>query len=297
MPNPAVIFANPNAGRGRAVAIATELERALAGASYAVKIFFDHPAKIPADKLPTDIAAAITIGGDGTLRTAAEMLLSLGNNMPPMLPIPLGTANLMGKHLGITWPANQLSRAVVETVKQNKIVRLDAGQMNGRLFLLMVGIGLDAQVVHVLEKFRKGPIDFTTYALPAALSFAQYSFPPITVTIDGRTRFNSRPGIAFIGNIPEYGTGFPILNRAIADDGLLDVCVLPCENRRDLANLLLNVGVGEHDLRDDVIYTKAKEIHITSEEKVPAQLDGDAAGFTPIHISVKPQSVPFLVPA
>ena len=209
----------------------------------------------------------------------------------------MGTANLMGRHLGVRWTAATLVSSVVATVRQNRVRHLDAGVVNGRPFLLMVGVGLDAQVVHLLDHVRRGPIAYASYVVPTVLTLAAYRFPPLTVTVDGRTILTDTPAVAFVGNVSEYGTGLPILTHAVPDDGLLDVCVLPCRDLRELAEVLLLMTAGEHPLREGVVYTRGRRVRVTSAEPVAVQADGDAAGFTPVDIGVLPGRVPFLAPA
>jgi len=57
--------------------------------------------------------------------------------------------------------------------------------VNGKLFLLMVGVGFDAAVVHALARIRRGPITMVDYALPAAWTVATYQFPSLRVKVDG----------------------------------------------------------------------------------------------------------------
>jgi diacylglycerol kinase family enzyme len=45
-----------------------------------------------------------------------------------------------------------------------------------------------------------------------------------------------------------------------------------------------------------VIYLRGKSVRIESTEPVPIQLDGDAAGHTPLKIDIRPACVPFLLP-
>jgi diacylglycerol kinase family enzyme len=104
------------------------------------------------------------------------------------------------------------------------------------------------------------------------------------------------PAIAMIGNVKEYGTGFPILPDAVPDDGLLDVCVMPCQDRRQLIEILVLIAAGEHTTRDDVIYTRGKFAQIDSNKQVAVQIDGDSAGFTPLSVDLLPARVPFLIP-
>ena len=87
-------------------------------------------------------------------------------------------------------------------------------------------------IAHELNRIRKGPINYASYILPAALALASYEYIPLTVSVDGKVVFPSAPAMAFIANISEYGTGFPILPDAHPDDGLLDICVIPVRSSR-----------------------------------------------------------------
>src|SRR5688572_7277393 len=149
------IFANPIAGRGRGKIIADRLHDAARDAGYRVRCFFDRADRIHSDDFHVDHPprAAIVIGGDGTLRTVARRIIQ--ENPPgdkiPLLIVPMGTANLMGKHLGIKWTKKNLEEEVLETLRHRQIARLDAATANGVLFLLMAGIGIDGYVVHELD--------------------------------------------------------------------------------------------------------------------------------------------------
>jgi diacylglycerol kinase family enzyme len=291
-----LIFANPIAGRGRGRQVALQLQKDLIDGGFGVLLSFEPSGMVDEKMIDHEAAAAISIGGDGTLRAMVERLCAGGKNPPPVLPIPLGTANLMGKHLGLTWSSKETGARVVETIRRNEILQLDAATANGKMFLLMAGVGIDAHIVHLLDGLRKGPIDFTSYVLPAAITLARYSFPAISVTVDGVRIADEISAVAFVGNVKEYGTGFPILTRARPDDGLLDVCVIPCRDRRELAEILLLVPTGEHPSRENVIYTLGRSVQIESTEAVPVQLDGDSAGFTPLNVEVLPGRVRFLRP-
>jgi diacylglycerol kinase family enzyme len=296
VPDTVLIFANPIAGRGRGRVVAKRLERELTTTGYRALAILDRPSSIKLTDEQRSAVAAISIGGDGTLRGVVELLLDQGATAP-LLPVPMGTANLMGRHLGVQqWSAWDLCAAVRATLRQKQVIHLDAARANGKLFLLMAGVGIDAQVVHLLDQMRRGPIDITSYVLPAALTLVNYNFPAITVAVDGKRVVEDTPAIAMIGNVKEYGTGFPILTRARPDDGLLDICIIPCHDRRDLAEVLMLVATAEHTLREDVVYVNGKSIRVDSAAPVPVQLDGDSAGYTPLQIDMLPERVPFLVP-
>jgi YegS/Rv2252/BmrU family lipid kinase len=296
------IFANPIAGRGRGKSIADRIARQLKHEKFHVHRF-EKPASAVTDaELMTRDRphAAITIGGDGTLRAGVERLIDHAKGdparIPPVLVVPLGTANLMSRHLGIAWNDDTIAQQVAMALLKGRTQQLDAARANERLFLLMAGVGIDAMVVHELDRLRNGPIDLTSYALPALLAIHRYDYPPLRVEIDGEVVCNNTPAMAFVGNTPEYGTGFPILTQARSDDGLLDVCVLPCETRLQVIRLLMHAATGDHVREEGVIYRKAKRVKITSPQEVPVQIDGDAAGHTPLNIELLPYKLPFIVP-
>ena len=117
----------------------------------------------------------------------------------------------MGQHLGIDWNEKTLEAGVSDAIRQLKIRTLDAATANGELFLLMAGVGFDAQVVHELDRIRTGPINKASYLWPMAMAMRDYSFPPLRVIVDDVEIWPSRPGVAYVGNVKEYGAGFSVL--------------------------------------------------------------------------------------
>jgi YegS/Rv2252/BmrU family lipid kinase len=296
-----LIFGNPIAGRGQGRRIAKRLAARLSAEGYSVQTSLKRPDDLKRDEVVRPNArAAIAIGGDGTLRAVADRLAKecAGADcpVPPLLVVPLGTANLMGRHLGIRWDNATMEDEIVRVLRAGKTVDLDAARANGKLFLLMAGIGFDAHVVHELARVRTGPIRYASYLLPAALAVKDYSYPALTVSVNGKTVFRNKSGFAFVGNIAEYGTGFPILPHARSDDGLLDVCVMPCSAPTDLVHLFLKAVAGEHLTEEGVVYVKGKHVRIESAQPVPVQLDGDSAGHTPLDIDLLPTRLSFIVP-
>jgi diacylglycerol kinase family enzyme len=296
-----LIFGNPIAGRGLGARIAKRLSARLKREGLTPHVSMKRPDSLTRDEIVRPGArAAIAIGGDGTLRAVADRLarecLASDCPIPPLLIVPLGTANLMGRHLGIRWDEKTLETDVVRVLRAGRTVQLDAARANGTLFLLMAGVGFDAHVVHELSRVRTGPISMASYLLPAALAVKAYAYPALTVTVDGRKVFSRVPGCAFVGNIAEYGTGFPILPHARSDDGMLDVCALPCKSPVDLVQLFLKAAAGEHLAVEGAVYVKGKHVRIECDEPVPVQLDGDSAGHTPLEIDLLPVKLPFMVP-
>jgi diacylglycerol kinase family enzyme len=225
-----------------------------------------------------------------------------------VLVVPMGTANLMGKHLGISLKDVGLEDRAVAAIAGRRIVRLDVGRIRSekreagnakqalnRLFLLMVGVGIDGEVVHAMDRVRKGPIAISSYLKPGLGAFAEYHYHQLEVEVDGRKVFERGPAVAFVGNVKEYGTGFEILPRAKSDDELLDVCVLPAKRPGELIKHLMAAAAGEHIHGEGVVYVKGKRVKITSPQPVAVQADGDPAGWTPVEMELLTTRVAFLM--
>jgi len=296
-----LIFANPIAGRGVARTLAHGLRQRLADEGYAPHLFLD-PARTVRWHNTTGrpVAAVIVIGGDGTLRSVAQWALHDATqalrDTPPLLIVPLGTANLMGRHLGIRWDEQHREEQILAALRRRRVVRLDVAEAGDGLCLAMAGVGVDACVIHELEKLRRGPITLAHYALPVVRTAIKYRFPPIAVTVDGVKVFGPAAGVAFIGNIAEYGTGFAVLPHARSDDGVLDVCALRCASAFEMAGLFIQAAAGLHTHAPGAVYLKGRHVTVTADEPVPVQIDGEAGGFTPLHMNLLPARIPFIVP-
>ncbi len=293
-----LLFANPISGAGEGRRIADRLTAHLSRAGYRVDLHTEPASRIDVALLKRSPAeAAIVVGGDGTLLTVAERLVQEFDEaaLPPLLAVPLGTANLMARHLDCLWDRNELEAQVLAALEKRTIRPLDVPYANGRPFLLVAGVGFDASVVHALAARRRGPITYAHYLAPVVASLTSYPFAPLTVDADGERLVTDTPAIVFVGNAPEYGGGFTVTPRALSDDGLLDVCVLPCRNWRELMELGCICGSGMQVQHERAIYRRIRQVSVGSDRPVPIELDGDPAGFTPLEAAITGRQLQFIV--
>lgn len=289
-----VIFANPSAGQGRARQTVAGVAKAICAIGRKVVVLTHHPDTVTKEELPRSIHAVVIVGGDGTIRSAIERLMQLLGTIPPILPISMGTANLLSQYL--EWHDHR-PQQLVDALVQQRVRHFDMASANGHLCLMMVSVGFDAHVVHELAKQRTGPIDMFSYITPTLKTLAMMQFVPLKVTVDGKEIWKDLAAMAIVANLSVYGTGFPMVLHAQPDDGQLDTCILPMTSRADLIETAASAFAGAHLEREGVIYVRGKSIEIESAEPVAVQVDGDAFGFTPLKVGLLPVRVPFIVPA
>ena len=298
MPRRVLIFANPTSGRGRGVRLAEQLPASIQSAGFIAEVWQKNPAAFNDIGALTSAEAIVVVGGDGTLRSVVDRALSLlgDADLPPILVIGLGTANLMQRHLRLRYPKNDVGPRVAELLTARRTRAVDLGTVGGQVFLLMTSVGYDAGVVHGLAERRRGPITKLSYLGPALRQLRGQAYTGVTVTVDGRVIHDGGPAQVFVGNVAEYGTGFPVLTVADSADGLLDVCVLPCANHFAFARLLWRLARGGHRTAPGVIYTRGRDVLIDAPLPLPVQIDGDPAGLTPVRLGLLRRRADFIVP-
>jgi diacylglycerol kinase family enzyme len=299
-----LLSVNPKAGRGSAARRVDRLVELLQEQRFQVNIYTDlTEVSAQANRLHAEgrLRALVGIGGDGT---AAE-LANRTNEGVPITLLAAGTANLLAKHLRLSAKPDRL----LQTITEGRLLRLDAGRANGRLFLVVVGCGFDADVVQRVHQHRENNpqgahISYLSYLKPILRSIRSYQYPEIRVYCDpsrDQAAQDQSPPISarwvFVCNLPRYGWGFPLAPEADGGDGLLDLCTF----RR--GSLLRGLGYaaaaqlgGSHRRLADCVIRQGRQFRITSEEPVEYELDGDPGGTLPLDVAVLPERVTMVVP-
>ena len=257
----------------------------------------------------------IAVGGDGTV---AELV----NRTVPGLPLtvfPAGNENLLARHFGLGPTPEECCRTVVE----GAMVQCDAGRAGHRIFLIMVSCGFDADVVHGLHLHRTGHVTIASYFSPIMASIRHYDYPELRVywsedyvaenrvdetgVTKDREIGNQKSGSVsetisdgvrwlFAFNLPCYGAGLQIAPEADGSDGLLDICTFRQGGLLHGLYYTAAVLAGTHRWLTDFAQRRVGWLRVTSDSKVPYQLDGDPGGFLPVEIEVLPKRLTLVVP-
>lgn len=290
-----IVF-NPNAGRGRAAALAHDVAGRIAGRGIDARTSTIAEFLSPGGTIERGCDAVVTLGGDGTVRAVVEGLAArFAAESPPVAVLAMGTANLVARHLALPWSETAKLDALIEAVEVGGIRALDLPTANGKTFLLMCSIGFDAQVVHEVAARRRGPITKLDYLPAFARSVLEFRKDAIEVCADGNLVFGPAPALVVVANAAEYGTGFSMNPTATSDDGLLDLTIFDAGHRKHLLATAFHALTSQID-DGAAIVTKAKSIDITG-DAAPAQIDGEAFGHVPVHIGLLPYRQRFIVPA
>ena len=153
------------------------------------------------------------IGGDGTLRTTAEVLL---DSVTALVPVPGGTRNHFATQVGL----GSIDR-VVEAILSGVVTKIDVGDMSGQVFLNNVVAGWYPAMVRRRERLQKKLPKRVANLIAIAIELPRRQRLEVTVEGERITTW-----MLFVGN-GIYGLSLnEIAEREGLRDGLLDVRVL-----------------------------------------------------------------------
>lgn len=285
-----IIF-NPIAGRGRLGSVVEDIVARLRASGCEVAVLRTAAAGDAtsfANAVADGTRAVLAVGGDGTVR---EVVGGLAGRSIPVVILPAGTENLVARECGMTADPE----SIVDTILHGRRQRFDLGVINGCHFGIVVGIGFDGEVVARLAARRRGNITHLSYFAPIWRTFWGHRFPPIRVEIDGELVFDGR-GMVFVGVMPCYSVGLRVVRDAVWDDGLLDLCILPCVSRVGLLRHAFRVWRRVHVEHNGVIYKRCNRLRVSSTARVAVEVDGDTSGHLPVDIGIEPAAGMILMP-
>ena len=279
------ILANPRAGTGKAHRLIQALDGALRSRGFEPLLCWQREelSELAGDG---ELRCVVAAGGDGTL---LEVL-----NRAPGLPVtllPLGNENLVAGYLKLGRSPGQLA----EVIEAGRLRRVDLARSNGRLFCVMAGVGVDAEVVRRVHDRRRGHINKLSYVVPTLQAFSGYPYPAIEVEVED-TGERLRGAMVFVFNLPRYALGLPLPAGADPCDGALNLYVFERPGLLHLARYLRAIVGGRQDSLADYQHRVVRRVRLWSAEPAPLQTDGDPAGWLPASLEVVPQALTLVVP-
>ena len=220
-------------------------------------------------------------GGDGTVREVAGVLAGTG---VPLGILPLGTANLFARNLGL--PRSRITEMVRVALLGGQR-ELDIGratyvqlgpagpvESSPHHFLVLVGLGHDAATVAATRQDLKRWIGWLAYFEPGARRLAK-PLLPLRVEVDGGPREELRAWSVLVANCGLIPAGIKVVPDAVLDDGVLDLVHVAPPTVVHWAPIALKGLLGWSRDVPGLAYRQAGTVRIFSEQPVTLQIDGD----------------------
>jgi len=235
--------------------------------------------------------AIVAAGGDGTIN---EVLNGMNGADLPLAIIPLGTANVLAAEIGLSGePA-----AVPRTIARGEIMSAYLGSANGRVFAVMAGVGMDAEVVDTVSQRLKRWVGKGAYAWAIVRRLTRPLGARFEVVIDGETKLVASLVVA---NGHYYGGWFVCAKDARLEIAEMHACLFKDDTRLGAIRYLIWMALGRLEklpsfevvpCREVTVFTK---IHGTTPDVV--QGDGDIITTLPTRFEILRVPLKLLVPS
>ena len=285
------LISNPAAGSGRAKKVEKKAEEFLQNRNLPYKIlqtaYSGHAtelAKSAAEAYrPGDLL--LVIGGDGTL---LESVRGVRGSDLPLAVVPAGTGNDFIKSVGL--PADP--EAALEQILSAKPRRIDAGELNGGLFLNECGAGFDVMVLDYAEKAKRRMKGLLPYLYGVIRTIFSYQPLSMTVTADGKTVFEGACLVVSVANGKYIGGGIPISPEADVQSGKLELVVMRACKRGRMLRYLPGLLKGKIlTFEHTEIHCRAESVSIRAERPLRVNVDGEILNMSACDFTVLPQTL------
>lgn len=229
----------------------------------------------------------VAAGGDGTINEVVNGIAGSGTSLGLL---PIGTMNVFATELGL--PTADLNQCW-EIIRDGRTRAIDLPRANKKHFVQLAGVGFDAQAIKETSRALKRSFGALSYLLSAAQVAAR---TPPRLRIESKDAGTEEGSFVLIGNGRLYGGPFPFFKRAVIDDGLLDVLVFKRLNYLELIRYLQDVILRPSITSPEVEYFQTTALRVTSDAKVPVEVDGELVGNCPIEFKIRSHGLRVLVP-
>lgn len=231
-------------------------------------------------------------GGDGTINAIAGQLI---NTECVLGLLPLGTLNHFAKDIGIPIELE----SAVQTIVGGRVIQVDVGEVNGRIFLNNSSLGLYPRLVHHREQQQQnlGRGKWPAFIWAALSVLRRYPFLNVRLHLENQ-ELNRRTPFVFIGNNEYEMESLNIGARSCLDAGKLSLYIAHRTGRIGLLRLAWSGFFGGLGNQEDFDALSTKEVWIeTHRRNLRVATDGEVNIMkTPLHYRVLPRALRVIAP-
>jgi diacylglycerol kinase family enzyme len=218
----------------------------------------DHVEPSFADATEQKLEVLVVLGGDGTIRTAAQACAEKG---PYLIPLPGGTMNMLPRALygDVSWEDALKNALTAPSVKV-----LSGGRIADKHFFIAAIVGAPALWVEPREAMREG--DIVEAIKKGSVAFRKMFEAKVQYYISEETKGEAE-AVALI---------CPLISEEMSDwEQALEAAVIDVESAAEVIGLASTAAFGKW--RDDrnIFLTKTMRVSVQSSKDIPATLDGE----------------------
>ena len=205
-----------------------------------------------------NLEVLIVLGGDGTIRTAAEACAEKGSYL---IPLPGGTMNMLLRALygNASW-----EEALKKTLTAPSTKVLSGGRVANKRFFIAAIVGAPALWTQTRESMREGNI--ADAIKKGSVAFQRMFEAKVQYLISGGAKGETE-GVALI---------CPLISEEMSDsEQALEAAIIDVKSAAEVIGLATTAAFGKW--RDDrnILLTKTKRVKVQSTKEIPATLDGE----------------------
>jgi diacylglycerol kinase family enzyme len=223
----------------------------------------------------------IVLGGDGTIRTAAEACAEKGSYL---IPLPGGTMNMLPRALygNVSW-----EEALKKTLTAPSTKVLSGGRVANKRFFIAAIVGAPALWTQPRESMREGNI--ADAIKKGSVAFRRMFEAKVQYYISEETKGEAE-AVALI---------CPLISEEMSDsEQALEAAVIDVESAAEVIGLVSTAAFGKWRDHRNILLTRTKTMRVQSRNDIPAILDGEKINLGgSAEITFVPKAVTVLVPA
>ena len=292
--NPADVIAivNPLSGAGATPGVAErrvallEAKFSAAGVTGSVHLTerSGHAGELARAAVQSGVRTVIAWGGDGTINEAGTALA--GTNVVLGI-VPAGSGNGFASEIGVP----NLPEMAIDVALSGRDRAIDAGELNGRFFFNIAGVGFDAVIAEQFNQQTLGRRGMGPYVRIGLRECFRYRAARYRIRLDDEEIETNALLVAF-ANGREYGNRIRLAPHARMDDGKLEAVVV--EDRRPLSRLWSgrHLALGTADKAARIVARSIESARIETEGEMLYHLDGEIGRATgSIAVRIRPKAL------
>lgn len=271
-----IFIVNPESAKGNAMKIIGNIEKVCKQEHIEYEVCYtlaQGDATRLAQSYKDEENIIYAVGGDGTL---SEVLNGVVGTKNKIGIIPAGSGNDFYRTV------KELGKAEIES---------DVGVVNGKYFLNIACVGIDAEVANNVPLMKKKNVKVKNlYTASILYTFTHFKFKQIhfkSQEKDEKGNFT----ILSICNGRYYGGGYNISTKASLEDNYFDVYYINKLRLPSIINLLLKLKKGKLEQDKRTNHFKTNNITVTSEEPIRFNVDGETIENTKFEIKIIPKAI------